>query len=516
MGVRISPCCHLQQESLPLDTQAIISTLKEFVHEILNTQDMSKIHNVVRYIQAFIRAIPDHESVITLELYPELIKELITLGKYQVSEEYLCWFLAHLGGITADSGDKYRGVALLRETMANSSKIYHPDLIWAQSRLEDLEWENKIKAMKQYPHTGIDELVENREFLIYFENKRIGLIANKSSVNKFGQKTFSVLFDLCSKDLRVVYSPEHGWDADMPPGQDIPNNRNEKRGIDILSLFGELFEANLESLKNLDVLIIDIQDVGVRCYTYAATCAKVIEYISNESLDIEIVICDRPNILGKQVFGPPPSTTFKHLVNYLHVPLQHGKSLGELLSEHNDRLQNPVTLIVLPYREGPTPENYHWIPPSPNLKDRESVFLYPGIVLFQGVNISLGRGTDFPFKCIGKPGLPIDTIIKEFKAHLLPGVLIEPITFSPTEPPFKGERCKGISFKLEAMSPDIGLSLGLRILDLLHKHDPSFEWVLTKEGYWIDILTGSTFLRESISKGVSVDTIEREYATEGV
>lgn len=344
--------------------------------------------------------------------------------------------------------------------------------------------------MLTLPQTGIDLLLED---LGVMGDKRVGLFANQTSKTAKSIPTAVALQGRLGPSLTCLFTPEHGWMANESEGKAIENTTDSSTNLTVYSLYGPLLERNLEALKNIDILIIDIQDVGVRCYTYAATCAKVLSYISKEKLPLQVIICDRPNPLGTAVKGERPQNPFSSIVSYLDVPFQHGKTLGELLQLYNQSLDSPGSLTILNTGEAFNPQLHAWIPPSPGLPDWESVFLYPGLVLLEGTNISEGRGTDFPFKCLGAPGMDAKLLIAqlglESAAH--------PYSFTPIRSKFKGGPCDGILFQGRV---EDSYTLGLRLLTVLPQIYPAFEWILNGEKYWIDELLGRPDFRQEIGK----------------
>lgn len=363
------------------------------------------------------------------------------------------------------------------------------------------EGEGNSPLMKKFlklglPLTGIDALLLDSQTLSNLTN--VALLTNKASVTAQGIPTAYALGAILKERLRCLFSPEHGWSAKGEDGKDVPNEVDPQLEKNICSLYGPLFQDNLSCFDDCETLIIDIQDVGVRCYTFAATCAKVLDYLSTRKTPPKILICDRPNPLGKRQKGPHFNADVQSLVQHLDIPFQHGKSIGSLLSSYNKSLAAPLFLKVIPYQNEFCPFEHRWIPPSPALPTWTSVLLYPGLVLLEGVVISLGRGTAKPFMSIGAPQL--DSVKLLNTLGIIPGLSIAPLTFTPQSGVFQGEVCQGVEFKTTDLKNLESYELGLHLIRSLAKVYPDFQWVQNEEKgtYWIDALLGNADFRLSL------------------
>ncbi len=346
------------------------------------------------------------------------------------------------------------------------------------------------------PITGIDALLLDSQTLS--QPKNVALLTNQASVTAKGISTAYALGDILEGNLLCLFSPEHGWSAQGEDGKDVKNERDSQLEKNVYSLYGPLFEKNLSRFEKVETLIIDMQDVGVRCYTFAATCAKVLEHLSTLQNPPRVIICDRPNPLGKTIKGPPFEPTLQSLVQYLDVPFQHGQSIGTLLSRHNTSLTSPLSINVIPYEDEFRPCEHLWIPPSPALLNWTSVLLYPGLVLLEGVNISLGRGTEYPFTSIGAPHLNTAKLLNALGA--IQGLSATSLTFTPQSSVLQGELCQGIRFQITDLESLDSYDLGLNLIKVLIDIYPNFQWIQNKEKgtYWIDALLGSSDFRLSL------------------
>ena len=359
--------------------------------------------------------------------------------------------------------------------------------------------ENKYSSA-YLPQTGIDTLLNDPHWGKRLKGKRVGLLANQSSLTSQFVESAYALYDLLGQDLSCFFAAEHGWSSFCEAGEHIENTKEPLTKLPVFSLYGPLFKKSLQSLKEIDVLIIDIQDVGVRCYTYAATCAKLLEFASQEQCPLEIIVCDRPNPLGKWVGGFPFHPETRSLVSYIDVPFQHGKTMGELLQTHNLTLSNPLRLSIIPCAPF-SPYDHVWIPPSPALPDWDAVLLYPGLVLLEGTNVSEGRGSTLPFKCVAAPGLDGMKLVKMMNEIPESGIKARFIQFTPQSDKLKGQPCQGAQLHILDYKKMDALKLGIAILEILSQHYPLFEWVKYEDRYFIDSLTGSPHFRESLSRG---------------
>lgn len=364
-----------------------------------------------------------------------------------------------------------------------------------------------IHSSSPLPHTGIDVLLNDPKKIEFLKGKKVALLANQSSVTSHFIPSAYALQDAIGTSLMSLFTLEHGWSAFCAAGKEIRNTQEPHTKLPVYSLYGPLFKENLPRLKSIDILIIDIQDVGVRCYTYGATCAKVLEYSALENCPLAFILCDRPNPLGTTIRGPGFNPDYRSLVNYLEVPFQHGETMGELLKTHNNALENARDLSVIPSSSPFDPEKNVWIPPSPGLPDWEAVFLYPGLVLLEGTNISEGRGSSLPFKCIAAPQLNFMHLVESLNGIPQNGIKARPFSFTPEGGKLSGQLCHGAQLHIMDYEKVNGLFIGIHLLHTLFHTYPNFEWTYTHNKYWIDQLTGSPLLREFIEKGWSPQDI---------
>ncbi len=302
--------------------------------------------------------------------------------------------------------------------------------------------------------SGADVLVADSMHLLL--GRRVGLLCNHTSRLGDGSYLFDTLFSHDDVQLTALFTPEHGFHGSADAGADVASAMF--RGIPVHSLYGNTRRPTSDMLENIDVLVMDLQDAGVRYYTYISTMAYCMEEAA--AAGIPVILLDRPNPLGgERVEGPVRHDSLRSFVGYLPVPVRYGMTAGELarmaIGEGWLRDAAAPSLTVVPL-DGWRREMYHddtglpWIAPSPNLRSLEAVMAYPGTCLFEGTNISEGRGTDVPFLLIGAPFIDGEELASALTDDRIPGVRFEPRRFVPaprpgaSHPRYAGEECGGV------------------------------------------------------------------------
>jgi uncharacterized protein YbbC (DUF1343 family) len=277
-----------------------------------------------------------------------------------------------------------------------------------------------------------------RDSLALVRGKRVGLLTNHTGLGSAHATTVELLHARSDLDLVALFSPEHGLAGQAKPGEKVPTDRHEETGLPVYSLYGETLEPQPWMLEGVDVLLFDIQDIGARYYTYVWTMALAMRAAGTAG--IPFVVLDRPDpIGGTLVQGNVLDPAFATFVGLYPVPMRHGMTAGELARLLVGEQGLRVDLHVVPvegWRRGQWYDEtgLPWIPPSPNMPTLESAAHYPGTCLFEGTNLSVGRGTERPFEWIGAPWLDGAELAARLNRHGLPGVRFEPATFTPTRP----------------------------------------------------------------------------------
>lgn len=320
--------------------------------------------------------------------------------------------------------------------------------------------------------TGID-MLEQQKFAP-LRGKRVGLITNQTGVDSQGRRTIDVIAHAPAVKLVALFSPEHGisGSVDAP----VANSTDAKTGVPVYSLYGDTRRPGDAMLKGIDVLIFDIQDAGVRFYTYVTTMAYCMEAAAKNH--ITFVVLDRPDPLGGEVIeGPmldPDRTSF---TGYFPMPVRYAMTLGELAKMFNteNKIGADVQAVAMSgWRRSETYDQtgLRWIPPSPNLRTVNAAFLYPGIEILQAGGVSVGRGTDAPFEILGAPWIHADELVAVLARRKIPGVSFAPAQFTPAHDLYAGMPCQGVTITLTNLSSFQSMRMGLEIADALHKLYP--------------------------------------------
>ena len=311
--------------------------------------------------------------------------------------------------------------------------------------------------------TGIDVLA--REGFARLKGKRVGLVTNHTGRAKDGKTTIDLIHGAPGVQLVALFSPEHGIRGILDT--EVPSSRDEKTGLPIHSLYGATRRPTEVMLQGLDTIVIDLQDIGVRFYTYYATMGLVMEEAARRR--IAVVVLDRPNpVNGWQIEGPYLDALSDALITYHQMPVRHGMTMGELARLMNEERKIAADLTIVPA------ENWRrdlwfdetgltWINPSPNMRNLNQATLYPGIGAIEYSNISVGRGTDQPFEQLGAPWIDGRRLAAALNARRLAGVRFYPITFTPSSSKYAGQECQGVFMFVTNRTALAPVRLGLEV-----------------------------------------------------
>ncbi len=324
--------------------------------------------------------------------------------------------------------------------------------------------------------TGIDVLRE--EGFRRLSGRRVGLLTNRTGRAMDGTSTIDLLAEAPGVELLALFSPEHGIRGELDGP--VPSGRDARTGLPIHSLYGETRRPTDAMLRGLDTVVVDLQDVGARFYTYATTVAYVLEAAARRGL--RVMVLDRPNpIGGAAVDGPRLDAESLGFTGYFPSPVRHGLTLGELARLFNGEREIGAALEVAPMRGWARARWFDetglaWVDPSPNLRNLHQALLYPGIGAIEAANLSVGRGTDTPFEQIGAPWIDGPALARELNLAGLPGLRVYPVAFTPDSSRFAGELCRGVFFLVtdrDALRP---VRLGLEVAAALNRlHGDAFE-----------------------------------------
>ena len=308
--------------------------------------------------------------------------------------------------------------------------------------------------------------------------RRVGLVTNHSGLARDRTTTIDLIHGAPNVELVALFSPEHGIRGILDAN--VPSSVDDTTGLPIHSLYGETRRPTAAMLEGVDTMVIDLQDIGARFYTYMTTMAYVMEEAASRGM--EVVVLDRPNpIGGVQIEGPMLDEGQVSFVGYMPMPVRHGLTLGELAKVFNDEKKIGAKLTVIEVRNWRRDEWFDetglpWINPSPNMRNLIQATLYPGIGAFEGTNISVGRGTDTPFEQIGAPWIDGVALAEALNGRRLPGISFYPVRFTPSASKYAGEACEGVFMIVrdrEALRP---VRVGLEIAAILHRmYGATFE-----------------------------------------
>ena len=301
---------------------------------------------------------------------------------------------------------------------------------------------------------GIEVLLTDSVHLV--QGKRLGLLSNHTGIDRQGRRDVDVLLANGQRPT-ALFSPEHGFrGTEDRPG--LPDALDSATGLPIYSLYGGSRAVARAALDSVDVLLIDLQDIGARYYTYAATAASLMRDAARAGK--RVIVLDRPDpVGGRDVQGNVRAQAANPdlvLVGFLPIAMRHGMTFGELARMANDVLGIGADLVVVPAAGWTRAMAFDatglpWVKPSPNMPDLESALHYPGICLFEGTNLSVGRGTDFAFQVIGAPWLDADAVRRQLRAAALEGVEVTSISFTPRAPTdrkYDGAALRGLRFRV--------------------------------------------------------------------
>jgi uncharacterized protein YbbC (DUF1343 family)/CubicO group peptidase (beta-lactamase class C family) len=293
--------------------------------------------------------------------------------------------------------------------------------------------------------TGLDVL--EAEGFARLRGRHVGLVTNQTGRSRHGVSTIDLLAQSKGLDLVALFSPEHGIRG--VADDKVASTRDEKTGLPIHSLYGETRRPTEKMLAGIDTLVVDLQDIGARFYTYVTTMAYVMEEAARRGLPV--VVLDRPNpIRGTDVEGPMLDRAATGFTGYLPMPVRHGMTIGELARLFNDEnhLRADLTVVAMKnWRRGAwfDETGLPWTNPSPNMRNMVAASLYPGVGAIEGTNISVGRGTDTPFEQIGAPWIDGVVLADSLNRRALPGIRFYPVTFTPAAgAKLAGQACQGV------------------------------------------------------------------------
>jgi uncharacterized protein YbbC (DUF1343 family) len=367
--------------------------------------------------------------------------------------------------------------------------------------------------------SGLEVLVRRRRALL--RGQRVALLTHQASIDSRYDHAVTLLRELRGVKVRTLLAPEHGlWGAP----QDhiwIDGTRDPVTGLPVWSLYGARREPTAAMLKGIDTVVVDLQDVGSRYYTFVWTMALAMRACAQNG--VRIVVLDRPNPLGGTlVEGNVADPTFASFVGLYPLAIRHGMTIGELAGYLNEQHGIGCRLTVVPMRGWRRAMLWEdtglpWVPPSPNMPTLDTARVYPGGCLIEGTNLSEGRGTTRPFEWIGAPYLDAHRYAAALEGLRLPGVRFRPARFLPTFHKWSGRLCEGVQIHVTDASRFKPFLTGLAEIAVARRLAPrGFAWrrppyEFEKRRMPIDILCGTDVIRKAIERGTPLPAIERAW-----
>lgn len=357
--------------------------------------------------------------------------------------------------------------------------------------------------------TGADRVVADNCRI--FAGKRVGLVTNQTGRLADGRYLVDALMDGGTR-VTALFGPEHGIRGDAAAGEKVRDSVDAQTGIPVYSLYGKTSKPTPAMLTNVDVLVYDIQDVGVRFYTYISTMMLCMEAAAEQG--IPFVVLDRPNPLGGLIDGPVIEDSLRSFVGMARIPVVYGLTIGELAVMVNTSgwlAEGRKARLEVVWMEGWTRSmrlTTPWVAPSPNIRRPETIDLYPGLCLIEATNLSEGRGTDRPFHQFGAPWVHAKRLAERLNASGLPGIRFEPVRFTPSSSKHAGVLCQGVLATVTNPDTFRPMLTGVTVLSVLHALFPG-DLVIRRAS--LNRLLGMSSAHTAILRGVAPTRIEQDW-----
>ncbi|MBQ2025831.1 MAG: DUF1343 domain-containing protein [Paludibacteraceae bacterium] len=345
------------------------------------------------------------------------------------------------------------------------------------------------------------------------KGKRVGLITNPTGVDSKLTSTVDILFEAPQVNLVALYSPEHGVRGDIPAGEKVANQKDAKTGLPVHSLYGKTRKPTAEMLKDVDVLVYDIQDIGCRSYTFISTLGLVMQAAKEHNK--QVVVLDRPNPLGGQkVEGAGVSEGYFSFVSQFDIPYIYGLTCGELANYLNQEIGCHLVVIAMQgWKRNMQFEDtgLPWVPTSPQIPSPMSAICYPatGIIGEMGF-VNIGVGYTLPFQVMAAPWVNAVALSDSLNAKALPGVAFRPIVFKPLFGSMQGQSVQGVQIHITQFDTARLSEIQFHVIDVMHRLYPShvlFSDETQKRNAMFDKVCGSNYVRENFGKNYNIDVI---------
>jgi uncharacterized protein YbbC (DUF1343 family) len=351
--------------------------------------------------------------------------------------------------------------------------------------------------------------------------KRVGLVSNPASVDHRLRHIVDLLLGDAQIDVRALFGPQHGFRSDVQDNMiETPHTEFEtgvKKRVPLFSLYSDTREPTAEMLRDLDVLVIDLQDIGTRIYTYMYTMANCMRAAGKHG--IKVVVCDRPNpIGGVEVEGITLEPGNESFVGQYPIPTRHGMTIGELARLFNQHFQIGADLEIVPMAGWQRAMYWDdtklpWVMPSPNIPTLDSAIVFPGSVHIEGTTASEGRGTTRPFELVGAPWVRAEAFAAALNDRRLPGAYFRPVVFEPTFQKHARVACGGCQIHVLNRYEFKPVLTGFAVIEQMRAADPAaFAWKRPPYEYEhdkepIDVIAGSASFRQAIDAGERAEHI---------
>jgi uncharacterized protein YbbC (DUF1343 family) len=365
--------------------------------------------------------------------------------------------------------------------------------------------------------TGLDRL--EKHWPKQLKDARVGLVVHPASVNRSLEHSVDVALKSKKFQLKALFGPQHGIRGETQDNMvEWEGFKDKKTGLPVYSLYGHTRKPETEMLKNIDVMVIDMQDIGSRYYTFIWTMELCMQAcLENKK---SVVILDRPNPIGGHITeGPVLDMHYSSFVGQRPLPVRHGMTIGEIGNYLRNEFYTSLDFYVIKMKRWGRSMFFDntrlpWVMPSPNMPSLDSAIVYPGMCLLEGTMLSEGRGTTRPFEIFGAPFIDPDVLVNRLKEFNLPGVIFRPMYFQPTFQKHAGKLCGGAQIHVTDRKKFKPFKTGVAVIKAVHDLYPDdFKWKEPPYEYEtikmpIDILTGTDRLRNNIENSESLNTME--------
>ncbi|OGH58437.1 MAG: hypothetical protein A3G34_08180 [Candidatus Lindowbacteria bacterium RIFCSPLOWO2_12_FULL_62_27] len=366
--------------------------------------------------------------------------------------------------------------------------------------------------------TGLDRVAAKETAAVRaMRGLKIGLLAHPASVDRRLAHAAEIFSSSRAWKLAALFSPQHGWQGEAQDNMIVAKDPPR-----VHSLYGAVREPTAKMLAGIDAVVVDLQDVGTRVYTFVQTLYLVMRACARRGK--KVIVLDRPNPIGGAVEGPTLDPAYASFVGLTPLPLRHGMTIGEVARWYRTIDPGIMEPTVIGMRGGRRAIYFDdtglpWVMPSPNMPAVDTAVVYPGTVLFEGTSLSEGRGTTRPFEIIGAPGVPPDRLARELESYRLPGARFRALRFQPTFNKHAGRICGGVQIHVTDRRAFRATLTGAAILKAFRRLDRGFRWKKPPyeyeyRNYPIDILAGTDRLRRMIDGDAPVSAFREWFESD--